>query len=99
GKPGVVEGSGGPGRRIPNTLLHPEAGPHVAADRDACGLRTANADGRGWLPGWSWLGWTIAEHLEYQRDVRQLPSPPPAPQRLLILPRRAPKPTSPHAPP
>ena len=83
-KTSVVDVYGGTRRRIPNELLHPQAGPHVAADRDARGLRTADADGRGWLPGWSWLGWTIAEHLEYQHGMRQLPSPPPAPQRLII---------------
>ena len=84
-KTSMVDVYGGTRRRIPNELLHPQAGPHVAADRDARGLRTANADGRGWLPGWSWLGWTIAEHVEYQQGVRQLPTPPPAPQRLIII--------------
>src|SRR5438874_13602094 len=64
-KTSLVDVYGGRPRRIPNELLHPEAGCFVAAERDARGLRTANASGRGWLPGWSWLGWTIAEHLEY----------------------------------
>jgi hypothetical protein len=78
-----VYGSGR--RRIPNDLLHPEAGALIAADRDARGLRTANASGCGWLPGWSWLGWTVAEHGEYARGERQLPAPPPAPKRLIIV--------------
>src|SRR6266508_5848192 len=84
-KNSMVDVYGGTRRRIPNQLLHPDAGPFVAADRDARGLRTANASGRGWLPGWSWLGWTIAEHLEYIRGERRLPAPPLAPQRLVIV--------------
>jgi hypothetical protein len=84
-KTSVVDVYGGTRRRIPNALLHPEAGPHIAAERDARGLRTANADGRGWLPGWSWLGWTIAEHVQYQQGMRHLPTPPPTPQRLIIV--------------
>ncbi len=84
-KNSMVDVYGGTRRRIPNQLLHPDAGPFVAADRDARGLRTANASGRGWLPGWSWLGWTVAEHLEYARGERQLPAPPPAPKRLIIV--------------
>ena len=84
-KTSMVDVYGGTRRRIPNHLLHPQAGPHVAGDRDARGLRTVNADGCGWLPGWSWLGWTIAEHIEYQQGVRHLPTPPPAPQRLIII--------------
>jgi hypothetical protein len=36
-------------------------------------------------PGWSWLDWTIAEHVEYQQGTRQLPTLPPAPQRLIII--------------
>jgi hypothetical protein len=84
-KTSVVDVYGGTRRRIPNELLHPEAGPHIAADRDAHGLRTATVDGRDWLPGWSWLDWTIAEHVQYQQGTRQLPTPPPAPQRLIIV--------------
>jgi hypothetical protein len=84
-KTSMVDVYGGRRRRIPNELLHPQAGPHVAAERDARGLRTANADGRGWLPGWSWLGWTVAQHIEYQQGVRRLPTPSPAPQRLIIV--------------
>jgi hypothetical protein len=84
-KTSVVDVYGGTRRRIPNELLHPQAGPHVAADRDVRGLRTAAADGRDWLPGWSWLGWTIAEHVQYQQGTRHLPTPPPAPQRLIII--------------
>ncbi|GLI00933.1 DUF6884 domain-containing protein [Phytohabitans aurantiacus] len=84
-KTSIVDVYGGRKRRIPNELLHPEAGPWIAADRDARGLRTANASGRGWLPGWSWLGWSIAEHLEYLCGERRLPTPPPAPQRLIIV--------------
>jgi hypothetical protein len=84
-KTSLVDVYGGRQRRIPNELLHPEAGCFVAAERDARGLRTANASGRGWLPVWSWLGWTIAEHLEYLRGERRIPSPPPAPQRLVIV--------------
>jgi hypothetical protein len=84
-KTSVVDVYGGHRRRISNQLLHPEAGCFVAADRNARGLRTTNASGRGWLPGWSWLGWTVAEHLEYIRGERRLPVPPPAPRRLVIL--------------
>jgi hypothetical protein len=84
-KTSLVDVYGGRQRRIPNELLHPQAGPWIAADRDSRGLRTANASGRGWLPGWSWLSWTIAQHLEYLRGQRQLPSPPPAPQRLIVV--------------
>ena len=84
-KTSVVDVYGGARRRIPNELLHPEAGPHIAADRDVRGLRTANADGRGWLPSWSWLGWTIAEHIEYQQGYGSYRPPPPAPQRLIIV--------------
>jgi len=84
-KTSLVDVYGGRRRRIANELLHPEAGPFVAADRDALGLRTATASGRGWLPGWSWLGWTIADHLEYIRGERHLPTPPPAPRRLVII--------------
>jgi len=84
-KTSLVDVYGGQRRRIRNELLHPEAGPWVAADRDARGLRTAHACGRGWLPGWSWLGWTIAGHLEYIRGERRLTTPPPAPQRLVIV--------------
>jgi len=98
-KTSVVDVYGGTRRRIPNELLHPEAGPHVAADRDARGLRTVNADGRGWLPGWSWLGWTIAEHIEYQQGARQLPAPPAAPQRLIIVACGARKATASRHPP
>jgi hypothetical protein len=84
-KTSLVDVYGGRQRRIPNELLHPEAGPWIAAERDTRGLRTANASGRGWLPSWSWLGWTIAEHLEYLHGERRLPTPPPAPQRLVIV--------------
>lgn len=30
----------------------------------------------GWLPRWSWIGWSVAEHLEYARGQRPLePAP------------------------
>jgi hypothetical protein len=84
-KTSAVQVYGGRRRRIANELLHPQAGPRLAADRDARGLRTATADGRDWLPGWSWLDWTIADHVQYQQGTRHLPTPPPAPQRLIII--------------
>jgi hypothetical protein len=49
------------------------------------GLRTAEASGRGWLLSWSWLGWTVAQHLEFRRGQRHLSTPPPAPARLIII--------------
>jgi len=84
-KTSVVDVYCGTRRRIRNELLHPEAGPYIAADREARGLRTTAASGRSWLLAWSWLGWTIAEHLEYQQGTRHLPTPPAAPQRLVIV--------------
>lgn len=84
-KTSVVDVYGGRQRRISNDLLHPQAGPTIALARQARGLRTTTASGRGWLPGWSWLGWTIAQHVEYQQGRRQLPTPPPAPARLVIV--------------
>lgn len=84
-KTSLVDVYGGRQRRIPNELLHPQAGSFVALERNTRGLRTTTANDRGWLPGWSWLGWTIAEHLEYLRGERHLPTPPPAPQRLVIV--------------
>lgn len=84
-KTSVVDVYGGARRRISNELLHPQAGPTVSLARQARGLRTATASGRGWLPGWSWLGWTTAEHVAYQQGHRQLPTPPPAPDRLVIV--------------
>jgi len=80
-KTSVLDVYGGRRRRIANELLHPEAGCFVAADRDARGLRTATASGRGWLPGWSWLGWTIADHVAYIRGELHLHAPP----RLVIV--------------
>lgn len=84
-KTSVVDVYGGRRRRISNELLHPQAGPTIALDRRARGLRTTTASGRGWLPGWSWLDWTIVEHVAYQQGRRQLPTPPPAPTRLVIV--------------
>jgi len=49
-KTSLVNVYGGRPRRIRNELLHPTAGPWIAADREARGLRTTTADGRGWLP-------------------------------------------------
>jgi hypothetical protein len=84
-KTSLVDLYGGSRRRIRNDLLHPEAGPTISLSRQARGLRTTTADGRGWLPGWSWLGWTIAEHIEFNQGRRQLPTPRPAPARLVIV--------------
>jgi hypothetical protein len=84
-KTSVVDVYGGTRRRIPNELLHPDVGWKVAAERRALGLPTTTPSGRGWLPGWSWLEWTVAEHLQYTRGERSMPMPPPAPIRLVIV--------------
>lgn len=84
-KTSLVDVYGEGSRRVRNDLLHPQAGPSVAHERADRGLRTVEASGRGWLPAWSWLGWTITQHLEYQRGERQLPDPPPPPKRLVIV--------------
>ncbi|GAA1575733.1 hypothetical protein GCM10009827_117010 [Dactylosporangium maewongense] len=84
-KTSVVDVDGGGPRRIRNELLHPSAGPTVAAWRHGRGYRTTFPDGRSWLPGWAWLGWTVAEHQQYAAGQRRLPEPAPAPQRLIIV--------------
>ena len=81
----LVDVYGGRQRRIRNDLLHPQAGPWIAAHRSSQGLRTTDASGRAWLPGWSWLDWNVAEHLEYRAGQRRLPKPPPAPPALVII--------------
>jgi len=85
-KTSVVAVYGDRERRIDNALLHPEPGLRIAAQRDAQGLPTlTNSHPRRWLPRWSWLGWTVADHLAYARGERDLPQSPPAPQRLVIV--------------
>lgn len=81
----LVDLYGGGQRRVRNTLLHPQAGPQVAAERERRGLLTARADGRGWLPSWSWLEWSIAQHVEFNQGERSLPVPPPPPTRLVLV--------------
>ena len=76
---------GGQQRRIRDDLLHPRAGPWIAAHRSSQGLRTTDASGRAWLPGWSWLDWNVAEHLEHRSGQRRLPSPPPEPPALVLI--------------
>lgn len=52
------------------------------------GGRHTNARGghSRWLPYWSWLRWTIAQHQEYARGERPLEdAPTPAPKRLVIV--------------
>ncbi|MER7278010.1 DUF6884 domain-containing protein [Dactylosporangium sp. NPDC000244] len=84
-KTSLVDVDGGGPRRIRNDLLHPSAGPAVAAWRHGRGYRTTFPDGRTWLPSWAWLGWTVAEHQQYAAGQRSLPEPAPAPQRLIIV--------------
>ncbi|GAA4470904.1 DUF6884 domain-containing protein [Phytohabitans houttuyneae] len=71
-------------RRIPNHLLRPTWAPRIAAEVRNRGLPVSYPSGRRLLPGWQWLTWTIAEHLEYQQGTRQL-SLPAAPQLLVIV--------------
>ncbi|WP_327009721.1 DUF2637 domain-containing protein [Dactylosporangium sp. NBC_01737] len=84
-KTSLVDVDGGGPRRIRNELLHPSAGPAVAAWRHGQGYRTTFPDGRTWLPSWAWLGWTVAEHQQYAAGQRHLPEPATAPQRLIIV--------------
>ncbi|WP_053065359.1 DUF6884 domain-containing protein [Micromonospora sp. RV43] len=38
-----------------------------------------------WLPRWSWMGWTVAEHLAYAAGLRPLDDPPAAPPKRLVI--------------
>ncbi|MFG1872101.1 DUF6884 domain-containing protein [Micromonospora arborensis] len=39
-----------------------------------------------WLPRWSWMGWTVTQHLEYAAGRRTLAEPPQAaPKRLVVV--------------
>ncbi|MGC4886649.1 DUF6884 domain-containing protein [Micromonospora sp. DT227] len=42
------------------------------------------APGR-WLPRWSWMGWTVAEHLAYVAGLRPLEDPPADPPKRLVI--------------
>ena len=84
-KTSLVDVYGSGRRRIRNELLHPRAGHIIAAQQSRLGVPTTTPSGRQWLPGWSWLDWTVQQHVEFQRGERAVPSPPPPPQRLIIV--------------
>ena len=82
-------------RRVPNDLVKlsyvdpiAHAWPRDPRDADAHphrGRYTHPVTGR-WLPHWSWIGWTVAEHLEYRAGRRPLLGRPElAPRRLVIV--------------
>jgi hypothetical protein len=70
-------------RRIPNHLLRPTWAPAITAQIHGRGLPVTYPNGRP-LPGWQWLTWTIAEHLEHQHGQRPLITPA-APDQLVIV--------------